>query len=31
LVFELDGSQFEYRPVERAGRKFKWKNGVEYV
>ncbi|OAP62941.1 hypothetical protein AYL99_02168 [Fonsecaea erecta] len=25
LVFELHGNQFEYRPAERANRKFKWK------
>ncbi|KAK7905320.1 hypothetical protein LTR67_000040 [Exophiala xenobiotica] len=25
LVFELHGNQFEFRPAERASRKFKWK------
>ncbi|KAI5297657.1 hypothetical protein KEM56_004640 [Ascosphaera pollenicola] len=30
LVFELHGSQFENRPVDRASRKFKWKN-VDYL
>lgn len=30
LVFELHGSQFENRPVDRANRKFKWKN-VDYI
>lgn len=25
LVFELHGNQFEFRPAERANRKFKWK------
>jgi ribonuclease P protein subunit POP4 len=31
MVFEVYGRQFEYRPVERANRKFKWKNREEYV
>ncbi|KAI5295362.1 hypothetical protein KEM55_006219 [Ascosphaera atra] len=26
LVFELHGSQFENRPVDRANKKFKWRN-----
>lgn len=30
LVFELHGSQFENRPVDRANRKFKWRN-VDYL
>lgn len=30
LVFELHGSQFENRPVDRANKKFKWKN-IDYV
>lgn len=30
LVFELHGSQFQNRPVDRANKKFKWKN-VEYL
>jgi ribonuclease P protein subunit POP4 len=30
LVFELHGSQFENRPVDRANKKFKWKN-VDYL
>lgn len=30
LVFELHGSQFETRPVDRANKKFKWRN-VDYV
>ncbi|EXJ84572.1 hypothetical protein A1O3_05242 [Capronia epimyces CBS 606.96] len=25
LVFELQGNQFEFRPADRASRKFKWK------
>lgn len=25
LVFEVHGNQFEFRPAERASRKFKWK------
>jgi ribonuclease P protein subunit POP4 len=25
LVFELHGNQFEFRPADRANRKFKWK------
>ncbi|KAI1615065.1 ribonuclease P subunit P29 [Exophiala viscosa] len=25
LVFEVHGNQFEFRPVDRANRKFKWK------
>ena len=28
LRFEVLGSAFEYRPVERAGRKFKWRQDV---
>ena len=28
LRFEILGSAFEYRPVERAGRKFKWRQDV---
>ncbi|RMZ89699.1 hypothetical protein DV736_g3093, partial [Chaetothyriales sp. CBS 134916] len=31
LVFEVNGSQFEHRPVDRANRKFKWQKGSEYV
>lgn len=30
LVFEIHGSQFQNRPVDRAHKKFKWKN-VEYL
>ena len=30
LVFELHGSQFQNRAVDRANKKFKWKN-VDYV
>ncbi|KAL1973675.1 hypothetical protein VTN31DRAFT_6310 [Thermomyces dupontii] len=30
LVFELHGSQFQNRPVDRANKKFKWKN-VDYL
>ncbi|PYI28470.1 putative ribonuclease P complex subunit Pop4 [Aspergillus indologenus CBS 114.80] len=30
LVFELHGSQFQNRPVDRANKKFKWRN-VDYV
>lgn len=30
LVFELYGSQFENRPVDRANKKFKWRN-IDYV
>jgi ribonuclease P protein subunit POP4 len=30
LVFELHGSQFENRPVDRANKKFKWRN-IDYV
>ncbi|OQD76680.1 hypothetical protein PENDEC_c004G00171 [Penicillium decumbens] len=30
LEFELHGSQFENRPVDRANKKFKWKN-VDYL
>lgn len=30
LVFELHGSQFENRPVDRANKKFKWRN-VDYI
>ncbi|KAJ5279318.1 hypothetical protein N7478_004690 [Penicillium angulare] len=30
LVFELHGSQFETRPVDRANKKFKWRN-IDYV
>ncbi|OAX83321.1 hypothetical protein ACJ72_02321 [Emergomyces africanus] len=30
LIFELHGSQFENRPVDRANRKFKWKN-LDYL
>ncbi|KAK2781822.1 hypothetical protein FQN52_001315 [Onygenales sp. PD_12] len=30
LVFELHGSQFENRPVDRANKKFKWKN-LDYL
>jgi RNase P/RNase MRP subunit p29 len=26
LVFEIHGSQFENRPVDRANKKFKWRN-----
>jgi len=25
LVFEVHGNQFEFRPADRANRKFKWK------
>ena len=31
LVFEVHGTQFEFRPVERANKKFKWKIGGDYV
>ena len=30
LVFELHGSQFRNRPVDRANKKFKWRN-IEYL
>lgn len=30
LVFEIHGSQFQNRAVDRAHKKFKWKN-VEYL
>ncbi|KAL2830788.1 hypothetical protein BDW59DRAFT_14249 [Aspergillus cavernicola] len=30
LIFELHGSQFENRPVDRANKKFKWRN-VDYL
>lgn len=30
LEFELHGSQFENRPVDRANKKFKWRN-VDYL
>ncbi|RAO69761.1 uncharacterized protein BHQ10_005773 [Talaromyces amestolkiae] len=30
FVFELHGSQFENRPVDRANKKFKWRN-IDYV
>jgi ribonuclease P protein subunit POP4 len=30
LVFELHGNQFEFRPADRASRKFKWKN-MDYL
>ncbi|KIW90760.1 uncharacterized protein Z519_08543 [Cladophialophora bantiana CBS 173.52] len=30
LVFELHGNQFEFRPAERANRKFKWK-AMDYL
>jgi ribonuclease P protein subunit POP4 len=30
LVFELHGSQFENRPVDRANKKFKWRN-IDYI
>jgi ribonuclease P protein subunit POP4 len=30
LVFELHGNQFEFRPADRANRKFKWKN-MDYL
>jgi ribonuclease P protein subunit POP4 len=30
LVFELHGNQFENRPVDRANKKFKWRN-IDYV
>ncbi|EEH22629.2 hypothetical protein PABG_04840 [Paracoccidioides brasiliensis Pb03] len=30
LTFELHGSQFENRPVDRANKKFKWKN-LDYL
>ncbi|PWY84852.1 putative ribonuclease P complex subunit Pop4 [Aspergillus heteromorphus CBS 117.55] len=30
LVFELHGSQFQNRPVDRANKKFKWRN-VDYI
>ncbi|KLJ12544.1 ribonuclease P protein subunit POP4 [Blastomyces silverae] len=30
LVFELHGSQFENRPVDRANKKFKWRN-LDYL
>lgn len=30
LVFEIHGSQFENRPVDRANKKFKWRN-IDYL
>jgi ribonuclease P protein subunit POP4 len=30
LVFELHGNQFEFRPADRANRKFKWKS-MDYL
>ncbi|CAG7984432.1 unnamed protein product [Penicillium salamii] len=30
LTFELHGSQFENKPVDRANKKFKWRN-IDYV
>lgn len=30
FVFELHGSQFENRPVDRANKKFKWRN-IDYI
>ncbi|KAJ5932215.1 hypothetical protein N7516_006704 [Penicillium verrucosum] len=30
LVFELHGNQFENRPVDRANKKFKWRN-IDYI
>ncbi|KAJ5120496.1 uncharacterized protein N7515_009884 [Penicillium bovifimosum] len=30
LAFELHGNQFENRPVDRANKKFKWRN-IDYV
>jgi ribonuclease P protein subunit POP4 len=30
LVFELHGNQFEFRPADRASRKFKWK-AMDYL
>jgi ribonuclease P protein subunit POP4 len=30
LIFELHGSQFQNRPVDRANKKFKWRN-VDYL
>ncbi|EDN03039.1 ribonuclease P complex subunit Pop4 [Histoplasma capsulatum] len=30
FIFELHGSQFENRPVDRANKKFKWKN-LDYL
>ena len=30
LVFELHGNQFENRPVDRANKKFKWRN-IDYL
>jgi ribonuclease P protein subunit POP4 len=30
LVFELHGSQFENRAVDRANKKFKWRN-IDYL
>jgi len=30
LVFEIHGNQFQNRAVDRAHKKFKWKN-VEYL
>jgi ribonuclease P protein subunit POP4 len=30
LTFELHGSQFQNRPVDRANKKFKWRN-VDYL
>ncbi|EHY52917.1 hypothetical protein HRR83_009398 [Exophiala dermatitidis] len=30
LVFEVHGNQFEFRPAERANRKFKWK-AMDYL
>lgn len=30
LVFEVHGNQFEFRPADRASRKFKWK-AMDYL
>jgi ribonuclease P protein subunit POP4 len=30
LVFELHGNQFENRAVDRANKKFKWRN-IDYI
>ena len=30
LVLELHGNQFEFRPADRANRKFKWKT-MDYL
>lgn len=30
LVFEIHGSQFQNRPIDRTTKKFKWKN-IDYI